>query len=244
MNWRLLLLLVALPPVCAAQADIGSIRSVPAGQACRQAIEAAERAYHIPSHLLAAIARVESGRRDPASGLFNPWPWTINMDGAGSFYDNKAQAVAVATSMRPRITRSIDVGCMQISLTHHPDAFTNLDAAFDPASNVAYGASLLTQLFEKSGSWLRAVELYHSATPDIGQEYRVRVYAAWPEEQKLAASTAPAMAPPWTSTVNRSLLSAPGRQTPPVGLHSDGPPSGRSLEAYRAMPVRLVYRPL
>jgi soluble lytic murein transglycosylase-like protein len=189
MNGRTILFLLVLLTPCRLLADTIATPSLAANQLCRRAISAAERAHGIPSHLLAAIARVESGRRDQDTGSFNPWPWTINTDGQGSFYDNKVQAVAAAISMRPHVTASIDVGCMQISLTYHPDAFPDMGQAFDPASNADYGARFLGQLYEKTNSWPKAVELYHSATPDIGQEYGRRVYAALPEELKLAEAS-------------------------------------------------------
>jgi hypothetical protein len=134
MNRRTILFLLVLLAPYPAFADTAPLLSPGVNAACRQAIAAAERAHRIPTHLLAAIARVESGRKDQASGTFNPWPWTINMDGQGSFYDNKAQAVGAAVSMRPHVSRSIDVGCMQISLTNHPDAFPSMDQAFDSCS--------------------------------------------------------------------------------------------------------------
>lgn len=248
MNGRTILLLLVLLAPCQALADTPPASAPAVNDVCRLAITAAERAHGIPSHLLAAIARVESGRRDQVSGTFNPWPWTINMDGQGSFYDNKAQAVAAAMSMRPRATRSIDVGCMQISLTYHPDAFPDMSLAFDPASNADYGARFLMQLFEKTNSWPKAVEMYHSATPEIGQDYRTRVYAAWPEEQRLAEASQPyPVASPWSSPVGRSTLFAPLRQgTPHVipqmsGLGGAALP-GRSLQSYRLAPVRLAFR--
>ncbi len=248
MNWRLIpSLLVLLAPI-QVLADIGLAAPQTANQMCRTAIAAAERAHAIPSHLLAAIARVESGRRDQSSGTLNPWPWTINLDGQGSFYDNKAQVVAVAETMRPRAARSIDVGCMQISLTYHPDAFASMEQAFDPRLNTDYGARFLVQLFEKSGSWPRAVELYHSATPDLGAEYRQKVYAALPEETKLgdAAQPAPATSS-WGTSLYRSLPISSFRQAPlriiprATGLGGD-PTPGRTLEAYRAASGRFALR--
>ncbi|HBK06324.1 MAG TPA: hypothetical protein DDZ81_10730 [Acetobacteraceae bacterium] len=248
MNWRLPLALLAFSLPVRVQADTQTFPQTIPSQVCRQAISAAERAHGIPSHLLAAIARVESGRKDQTSGTFNPWPWTVNVDGQGSFYDVKAQAVAAAIAMRPRVTRSIDVGCMQISLTHHADAFASLDQAFDPMANADYGARFLLQLFAKTQSWPRAVELYHSATPELGLDYRLKVYAAWPEERKLAEAQAPApLASAWASTVNRSLLTAPLRQSAPriqprmPSMGGEIPP-GRTLEAYRASPVRMALR--
>ena len=248
MNGRAILFLLVLLVPYRAFADFAAMPSFGANSACRQAIAAAERAHRIPTHLLAAIARVESGRRDQASGTFNPWPWTINMDGQGNFYDNKAQAVAAAVSMRPHVSRSIDVGCMQISLTNHPDAFYGMDQAFDPASNAEYGARFLVQLFEKTNSWPRAVEMYHSATPDIGQEYGRRVYAALPEEQRLAEVTQPyPAANPWGPAFGRSMIYAPLRPgaphvIPQMPSLAGAMPLGRSLAAYRSAPVRLAYR--
>lgn len=248
MNWRSLLVLLALLGPSRVLADTSPAPPPAASQLCRQAITAAERAHGIPSHLLAAIARVESGRRDQPSGTFNPWPWTINIDGQGSFYDTKNQAVTAALAMRSRATKSVDVGCMQISLTYHPDAFPSMDQAFDPASNAEYGARFLMQLFEKTNSWPAAVGLYHSATPEIGQEYLRRVYAAWPEEQKLAALAQPTPLPSApASTVNRHPAVSPlGQSVPHVLPQASGPAggstSGRTLEAYRAAPVRTAFR--
>jgi soluble lytic murein transglycosylase-like protein len=248
MNGRAILLLLVLLAPCQALADAVAMPSAGANAACRQAITAAERAHGIPAHLLAAVARVESGRRDQASGTFNPWPWTINIDGQGTFYDSKAQAVTAAVSMRSHVAQSIDIGCMQISLTYHPNAFPDMVTAFDPASNADYGAKFLVQLYEKSGSWPRAVELYHSATPDIGQEYGRRVYAALPEEQKLveAIRTDP-VSTPFASPMTHATLFAPLRQggahvIPQMPSMMGGISPGRSLDAYRSAAVRFAVR--
>jgi hypothetical protein len=253
MNGRTLLFLLILLAPCRVLADAAVLPPATGNALCRQAIRTAERAWHIPSHLLAAVARIESGRRDQASGTFNPWPWTINVDGQGSFYDNKAQAVAAALSMRSHAAKSIDVGCMQISLTYHPDAFPDLNQAFDPTANANYGARFLVQLFEKTNSWPKAVEMYHSATAELGQEYRSRVYAAWPEEQRLAELTEPyPITSSWASPIGRSSLFAPLRQgapriipqaggTAPGGMTTGALP-GRSLASYRLAPVRFAFR--
>jgi hypothetical protein len=246
MNGRIVIFLLVLLAPCRLLADTSATPPLAANAVCRKAIAAAERAHGIPSHLLAAIARVESGRRDQTSGTFNPWPWTINADGRGSFYDSKAEAVAAAAWMRPHTTTSIDVGCMQISLTYHPDAFPDMSQAFDPASNADYGARFLVELYQKTNSWPRAVELYHSATPDIGQEYGRRVYAALPEELRLADSTQPDL-PAGGTSFGRSMLFPPLRQgAPRMILQTPSPMGGavpgRSLDSYRSAPVRLAYR--
>ncbi|HST76442.1 MAG TPA: lytic transglycosylase domain-containing protein [Acetobacteraceae bacterium] len=169
---------------------------------CRSAVLAAERAGAIPEHLLAAISRVESGRVDPRTGGVTPWPWTINAEGQGLFYQTKAQAIAAVRDLQARGVRSIDVGCMQINLMHHPDAFSSLDQAFDPAANAAYGARFLNQLHGQTGDWSKAAGLYHSATAELGSEYQKRVLAAWPEEKrKPAVSVTTQLASAWASTL-------------------------------------------
>jgi Transglycosylase SLT domain len=249
MNGRTLLAMMAILAPTQVRADVSPTLLQAAGEACRRAVAAAERAHGIPTHLLAAIARVESGRRDQASGAYNPWPWTINADGQGSFYDDKIQAVAAATSMRPRVTQSIDVGCMQISLTSHPNAFATMNQAFDPFSNADFGARFLVQSYEKTGSWPKAVEYYHSATPDLGHDYSAKVYAALPEESRLATIAEPSpIAAAWAATISRPFGLSPFGQPPPphmiprvTGLGGEAAP-GRTLDSYRLNPVRVALR--
>jgi len=153
------------------------------GQQCRAAIRAAERAEKIPDQLMAAIARVESGRREP-DGTVDPWPWSINAEGESYIYDSKAEAVAAVRALRNSGMRSIDVGCMQVNLMHHPDAFASLDEAFDPVANANYAARFLRQLHEQTGAWPTATAWYHSATPQLGAEYQRKVMAALPAERQ------------------------------------------------------------
>jgi len=219
-------------------------------------VASAERNNGVPPHLLAAITRVESGRRDPVSGEMHPWPWTVNAEGQGYFYESKAEAVAAVQAMQARGIRSIDVGCGQVNLLYHPDAFPNLDAAFDPQANAAYAGRFLKELFAQTGDWNKAVGMYHSATPDLGAEYRNRVQAVWPEEQQLArlANTTP-LAQAWGATMAtppsgfmRVLRLPPmgtgqgGRIIPLPAIAGEAPP-GRGLDAYRAAPIGLAFQP-
>lgn len=147
---------------------------------CEQAGRIAERAHALPDGLLLAIGRVESGRWDAARGRTVPWPWTIDANGDGRRYDSKAQAVAAAASLRAAGTPYVDVGCFQIDLTYHPDAFPDLDQAFDPYANADYAGRFLADLHMRAGTWDDAVAAYHSLQPDRGTAYRQRVFAVWP----------------------------------------------------------------
>ncbi len=142
---------------------------------CEGAIAAARPAA-MPPTLLGAIARVESGRLDAATGRARPWPWTINVEGVGSFFDTKTDVIAAVRATQAKGVRSIDVGCMQVNLMYHPTAFADLETAFDPAANTAYAARFLLALYGQSKDWNLATAMYHSQTQERGEDYQRRVF--------------------------------------------------------------------
>lgn len=180
----LLLVLLAVP----ARADF---------ELCEQAIAGAERAAKLPPKLFGAVARAESGRADPA-GRVRPWPWTINLDGTGVFFPSKAEAVAAVTLLQSGRPRSVDVGCMQVSLLHHPRAFATIEDAFDPAINAAYAARFLSDLHRQFKDWPLAVAAYHSQDAEKGEAYQRLVYGRviTPQVQRVAPPAATVAASP------------------------------------------------
>ena len=212
---------------------------------CRAAIAQAEQEAGLPAGLMQAIGRVESGRRNPETGAFGPWPWVINAEGQGRFFPDAPAAIAAVREMHARGVRIIDVGCMQINLHHHPQAFPGLEEAFDPVANARYAASFLTRLNETRRDWALTAGHYHSQTPERAEAYRARVLAAWPEETArlgrdppgpvlaMLRGTPPPGAPPVTS------LSNGGEQARVIPLAGG---QGRGLDAYRAQPVSISGR--
>ena len=165
------LMLLASPAPLAAQ---------PAAEdaaACRRAIAQVEPGSGIPPGLLGAIALVESGRA-AAGGGAAPWPWTFNAAGEGRYAPTREAAIAEVAALRARGVQSIDVGCMQVNLLHHPDAFASLSEAFDPLANTRYAATFLLSLHAASGDWGTAVARYHSGDPGRGEAYGRRVALA------------------------------------------------------------------
>jgi hypothetical protein len=148
------------------------------GDLCLDEIAKQETKYGMPDGLLRAIARVESSG-SPYGPKTKPWPWTLNVGGAPHYYPDKASALLALTAFKAQSNVNIDVGCMQISLRHHPNAFPDLATALDPVSNVQYGALFLSALHDKSGDWLQASGDYHSTTPGFGDTYRNLVQIAW-----------------------------------------------------------------
>ena len=165
----------------------------PAGAAnlCEQAGAEAEREFSLPSGLLQAIGRVESGRYDPARGKVAAWPWTIDISGVGQQFANMAGAVRATEALRTSGARNIDVGCFQVSLLYHPGAFKDLNEAFDPTANGRYAGQFLSNLKARLGSWTEAVAAYHSADPARGIPYQQMVFATWRVSPPVEVAQAP-----------------------------------------------------
>ncbi|MDD9878711.1 MAG: transglycosylase SLT domain-containing protein [Magnetovibrio sp.] len=154
---------------------------------CERAVHAQERLDAIPSRLLTAVSRAESGRWNAEKRANIAWPWTVTTGGKGYFFDTRAEAVAEVEILRTRGVRNIDVGCMQINLHYHEDAFETVEAAFDPALNAAYGAKYLKAMRAKTGNWLQAAGAYHSTTPAPNRRYRAKILKLWNEARNLPA---------------------------------------------------------
>ncbi len=145
---------------------------------CMGAILEAEQRHSTLPGLLAAISRTESGRPIPPLPGVQPWPWAVNADGAAMYFDSKAAAVAWTRGALDRGVRQVDVGCMQINLQAHPNAFASLDQAFEPGPNADYAGRFLVRLrTDAGGNWYEATGWYHSRTPERAADYRARVAA-------------------------------------------------------------------
>ena len=143
-----------------------------------------EDVFHMPSNLIKAVAVTESGKYVKSAGRPVAWPWTINAQGKGYHYANKREAIRAVADFRAKGVKSIDVGCMQINLMYHPEAFRNLEQAFEPKYNVGYAAQFLRNKYMQARSWQAAIGMYHNVNPDINKGYIQQVYSAWRVEDK------------------------------------------------------------
>ena len=142
---------------------------------CDRAAADAAQSTGVPIDILLAITRVETGRG--GKDALKPWPWAVNADGKGAFFDTKEQAVAAATAHLTDGTGTFDVGCFQLNIRWHGDAFATLTDMFDPEANALYAAKFLTQLYGESGDWAKAVAAYHSRTQGLADQYLSQVKA-------------------------------------------------------------------
>lgn len=146
---------------------------------CSQHFARVERELGIPKQLVQAISMSESGRWSDEARTVVPWPWTINAAGKGYYFDTMHEAVTFARRLQLKGVESMDVGCMQVNLKHHPDAFASLTDAFNPASNVAYGGKFLRSNYDDLGNWQAAIAAYHSRGTMRGRQYYALVRKQW-----------------------------------------------------------------
>lgn len=154
---------------------------------CENAAVVASRESGVPLDVLRAISLTETGRKG-ADG-FLPWPWTVNMEGAGKWFDDLDAAQAYVDRHFARGARSFDVGCFQINYRWHGQAFSSVEEMFEPLANARYAARFLNELHDELGDWSRAAGAYHSRTPKYARKYKARfdrIRSRLPDMQPLA----------------------------------------------------------
>jgi hypothetical protein len=184
-------LVVALGLIASASpagARTATVAAPTLGQVCLAAADAAADAHGVPRAVLRALTRTETGRA--RGGALEPWPWTVNMEGAGRWFESRAEAEAYVAKEQARGARSFDVGCFQINHRWHGEAFASVSQMFDPRANADYAARFMAGLYAETGDWGRAAGFYHSRTPEFFGRYRARfekiMANAGPDEPRLA----------------------------------------------------------
>lgn len=139
---------------------------------CDRAAQRVASESGVPLSVLWSITRTETGRN--RGGQLQPWPWTVNMEGEGHWFETEDAARAYVFKHFKRGARSFDVGCFQINYKWHGTAFRSIDQMFDPLENARYAAAFLQRLYEETGDWSKAAGAYHSRTPEYSNRYRAR----------------------------------------------------------------------
>ena len=147
------------------------VPAVDPAAACVRAATAAERRWGLPAHLLEAIGMVESGRRDPDSGQPLPWPWSVNVAGAGYVFGAATAAGTAVGLFQAHGVTSIDIGCFQVNLHYHPRAFASVAEGFDPAANGDYTAASCARCFNAAAAGRRRSAI--TIPPTLGWAARI-----------------------------------------------------------------------
>ncbi|MCV2881812.1 transglycosylase SLT domain-containing protein [Actibacterium sp. XHP0104] len=192
---------------------------------CETAALNASRKTGVPLSVLRAISLVETGRS--RAGETRPWPWTVNMEGKGVWFDERAKAENYVLASYRKGARSFDVGCFQLNYRWHGQHFASITEMFDPQANADYAARFLQELYQEKGNWSTAAGAYHSRTPTYANRYRKKFdeYFAALSDQP----TPPAIEPVAVSRQNRYPLLRDGQT--PGGLGSLVPLGGATARS-------------
>lgn len=166
--------------------------SIARANICDEAAHRAARSTGVPADVLLAITRMETGRSRAEN---EPWPWTVNHAGDGTWFPSEDDARSYVFSKLKRGSTNIDIGCFQINYRWHADAFRSLDDMFDPDSNASYAASFLAQLHAEFGNWTDAAGAYHSRTPEFASKYKAKFATFNALVQDLGLTTSAAIQP-------------------------------------------------
>lgn len=139
---------------------------------CDHAAERAAKKTGVPLDVLQAITRTETGKK--TGDTLHPWPWTVNVEGKGVWFDTANQAKVYIFRHFKNGAKSFDIGCFQINYRWHGQAFDSIEDMFDPDLNASYAASYLKKLHSELGDWTKAVGAYHSRTHKYAQRYLVK----------------------------------------------------------------------
>ncbi len=208
---------------------------------CMALARAAEGRHGLPDGILQSISTVEASRIQ-SDGSYRAWPWTLNDSGKGLFFDNREQVLDYLDTHMTNPDTSIDIGCMQINTKWHGAFFETLDEMLDPASNIAYAAGFLTDLYYAHGSWNEAIRHYHSSDRRKNDPYLKRVLATWtehhPNAQDAQIQTAVFQLPlePISTAADDAFARAMQEAVTDL-THKEGEPSPQPVALPVALPV-------
>lgn len=196
LNWLLIgVLTLGLCVVSTAKAVARTKLSPP--DLCKSAAQEASTRTGVPFDVLWAVSLTETGTKKAKP--FDAWPWTVNMEGKGYWFDSRDEALSYALQQQARGAKSFDLGCFQLNHRWHGEAFASVDAMFDPLESALYAAGFLRRLYDETGSWEQAAGFYHSRTPEHANRYRALFTQHLSNaRQRIAAGEAP---PPYRHAV-------------------------------------------
>lgn len=115
----------------------------------------------VPASLLYSVAKVESNR-SVTREVEKPWPWTLNIDGNGYYFDNREEmfdALMDAISNK----QVVDIGFMQLNWHWKYELLVSPWMATEPLFNVTIACRIIRDHFDGRANkdWLLAAGLYH-----------------------------------------------------------------------------------
>lgn len=135
--------------------------------------------HGVPPAIFYAVALAESGYTK--GGIYNPWPWTLNIEGNSQRFETLVHA---RTRLLHVVSegKHVDIGIMQVNSYWHRHRVSRLSDILDPYVNLNIAAEILVEQRQRSDGWWQAVGRYHAPGNDNAslaraERYRTRVKA-------------------------------------------------------------------
>lgn len=117
------------------------------------------RRHGVPPQILYGVALQESMLLFGTSAL--PHPWTLGVRGVPMRFTTYGAAVQHLASCVRQGTLNVDCGSMQVNWFYFSDRLRSFSNALDPYPNIAVGAQILREHYERTRDWFQAVGRYH-----------------------------------------------------------------------------------
>ena len=114
----------------------------------------------VPSEVLYSVALQESGTR--LRGQLVPWPWTLNVAGAGYRFATRSDACnALLHAIQTAGPHRVDVGLGQTNIGANGHRYSSPCEGLDPYKNLSVTAQILAEHKAKGCDWITAAGRYH-----------------------------------------------------------------------------------
>ncbi len=194
--------------VCAGLSTVAAPTWLAASDPAEICDTAAMKAAHetgVPLEALRSLSNTSSAN-DGVNPL-RPWPWTVNLEGHGVWFDTANQAQAYVFRHFRNGARHFDVGCFQINYERHGAAFSTVEDMFNPSKNANFAAGYLKRLHAELGSWERAVGAYQAQSRSQTLENPLHL-----RENLSSTSSEQGFDPQGRATANAHSVQNPGQR--------------------------------
>lgn len=116
----------------------------------------------VPSEVLYSVALQESGAQ--LRGQLVPWPWTLNVAGAGYRFATRSDACkALVIAIAEVGPKRVDSGLGQVNIGWNGHRFGSRDPceSLNPYKNLAVTAQILAEQRALGGDWITVAGRYH-----------------------------------------------------------------------------------
>ncbi len=139
-----------------------------------------ETAEGVDPHLLYAIAIAES-QKYFTGGFIRPWPWSVNVEGKGHYFDTRAEAEQFVDELFSQGLKSIDIGPMQINTYWHGHRVSDPKDLFSLSTAISVSSDILKEAMDSSPSdQALGIGRYHTWSDEQrARSYGSRVIKYW-----------------------------------------------------------------